>query len=253
MLLQAAQDAGVTVALGSEVVSAHPEGTLILADGTRLSADLAVAADSVGSVIPDRLGIGGTVRRYDDGIIRRLADRRDLGPGWDKTLDIWLLGKSRLRALYSPCSPSQCYLCLMSAVSDDIGARIPLETDYWTDAFPMLAGVIRNGQDNARYDRYGRIDRVSWSKGRVAIVGDAAHAMPSSLGRSASAGLLTAVRLAEAVEEHGRIEDALAEWERTNRPDIEQVQAKATHVALARSLSRSEIPDFGKIEHEIQN
>ena len=50
-VIQAAERAGVTIVLGSEVVAASPNGVLITADGERYQADLVVGADGVRSKV----------------------------------------------------------------------------------------------------------------------------------------------------------------------------------------------------------
>lgn len=249
-LVATARAAGVEIHLGSVATSALSTGTLVLADGKHLEADLVIAADGVASQIPASLGIAGTTVRYDDGIIRFLCDRSVLEQSWDKTIDFWSFGDHSLRVLYSPCSATHCYLCLMSAVTDERGASIPLDIEHWIDAFPELALLLRQTDRNLRYDRYGRFTRDKWSKGRVAIIGDAAHAMPSSLGRSASVGMMNAVELARELTTTPDIETALLLWENRQRPEIERIQALAETVAMARSLSSGKIPDLGRIEKE---
>jgi 2-polyprenyl-6-methoxyphenol hydroxylase-like FAD-dependent oxidoreductase len=54
-LIDAATAAGVTIVPGSPVASAEPDGILFLADGTRLTADLVVAADGAHSRIRESL------------------------------------------------------------------------------------------------------------------------------------------------------------------------------------------------------
>ena len=203
------------------------------------------------SKIPASLGIESVIRRYDDGIVRVLLERSgsDL-PRWDRTIDFWHYGEAALRALYSPCGPSHCYLCLMSAVGDVRGATVPVDAAYWSAGFPELAPLLARVGSSARYDRYGLIRRANWSSGRAVIIGDAAHAMPSSLGRSASIGMANAVELAIQLEAHDTIEAALAAWEYAQRPKIEAIQARAESVALARSLSSGVQVDLSAIERE---
>jgi 2-methyl-3-hydroxypyridine 5-carboxylic acid dioxygenase len=250
-LREAALSAGATIATDVEIVGADPDGSLIMASGERIKGDLVVAADGVSSKIPASLAIEGVIRRYDDGIVRVLLERGGLELShWNRTIDFWHYGGAALRALYSPCGPAHCYLCLMSAVGDSRGAAVPVDTAYWSSGFPELAPLLARAGSSARYDRYGLIQRASWSSGRAVIIGDAAHAMPSSLGRSASIGMANAVELAVQLEAHDTIETALAAWELAQRPRIEAIQAKAESVALARSLSSGAQVDLSAIERE---
>ena len=237
-LRQGAEEAGAEIALSSKAAALSRDGVLILADGSRLAADLVVAADGVGSRLPETLGIAGRRQRYDDGLIRVLLNREVLkGPDWERTIDFWRYGETALRVLYTPCSPTHCYLCLMSAIDDARASRIPIDIDYWADHFPELKAVLETPGTSARHDRYGKIWLPRWSEGRAAIVGDAAHGMPSSLGRGASVGMLNAVELADRLNGGASIETALRDWEKAQRPVVEEVQAEAEKVALARALS----------------
>ena len=250
-LLNAAQRAGAEIVVKSEAVAAEPEGVLVLADGSRIAADLVVAADGVASRIPASLGIEGTTIRYDDGIIRVLLDREGVfGSEGGRTIDLWRYGDRSLRILYSPCGPSHCYLCLMSMADDERGKRVPIDLEYWINAFPEITPLLSRGGCSVRYDRYGMIRRTSWSAGRVALIGDCAHAMPSSLGRSASVGMQNAVALANALSGEVSLTDALAAWEAERRPEVERIQDKTAKTADARSLTRGAIPDVHRIEME---
>lgn len=237
-LRRAAEGAGAEIILASKAIGLTEDGRMLAADGSHLPADLAIAADGVGSRLPESIGIVAERRRYDDGLIRILIERDHLdGPEWDRTIDFWHYGSTALRILYSPCSPSHCYLCLMSAIDDSRGSALPIDIGYWVGHFPELIRLLSRPGSSARHDRYGKITLPRWSSGRAAIIGDAAHGMPSSLGRGASVGMLNAVELADRLGSGNSIENALSDWEAAQRPFVEDVQAEAERVALARALS----------------
>jgi len=73
-------------------------------------------------------------------------------------------------------------------------------------------------------DRYEAARVRSWSSGRAAIVGDAAHAMPPTIGQGAGTAMINAVSLAAALSRCERAEDALEEWEAAERPETEVTQ-----------------------------
>lgn len=238
ILRGAAERAGAEIVLRSRVVALSEDGHVTTADGSRRPAELAIAADGVGSRLPESIGIAAERLRYDDGLIRVLLDREHLtGPDWERTIDFWRYGETALRILYSPCGPRHCYLCLMSAIDDVRGSALPIDVAYWADHFPDVRPLLSRAGSGARHDRYGKITLPRWSRGRAAIIGDAAHGMPSSLGRGASVGMLNAVELADRLGCGGSIEPALAAWETAQRPYVEEVQAEAERVALARALS----------------
>lgn len=230
--------AGVEIVTGSRATAADQDGVLVLDPGRRLPADLVIAADGVGSGVAASLGIRSDRRRFDDILIRVLLDRTmNSGEDWAASIDMWRYGERALRVLYSPCSPSHCYLVMMAPIGDREAAALPIDRRVWSDAFPALNSLLAQPLDQARLDRYGTIRLERWSQGRVAMVGDAAHAMPSSIGKGASLGMWTAVTLARHLREQTTIEAALAAWEAERRPIITEAQAIAERVVLARTLS----------------
>lgn len=252
-LHRAAIAAGVEIATRSRAVAAEPGGVLVLETGERRAADLVIAADGVGSGIAGSLGIASDRRRFDDMVARVLLDRTGLdGPDWSGSLDLWRYGARPLRVLYTPCSPAECYLVMMAPATDREAGSLPVDRTAWAAAFPELARLLDQPLDRARIDRYGTIRLARWSQGRVAVVGDAAHAMPSSIGKGASLGLWNAVSLARHLRGRrlrGRIlrgedgiEAGLAAWEAERRPIIEDAQATAERVALARTLTGGRSP-----------
>jgi 2-polyprenyl-6-methoxyphenol hydroxylase-like FAD-dependent oxidoreductase len=74
-LVDAANAAGATIVTGSEAVAVHPDGTLILAGGTRIKADLVVGADGVRSNIRHCLGLMKRHTVLPDGAIRLMIPR----------------------------------------------------------------------------------------------------------------------------------------------------------------------------------
>jgi 2-methyl-3-hydroxypyridine 5-carboxylic acid dioxygenase len=237
ILLDAATAAGVEIDTGSEVVGADAEGTITLADGRRLAADLVVAADGVRSRLATSLALEPRKRRHDDGITRILFDRDDFrGAEWDGIGDYYDYRERPLRVLYTPCGPDVFYFCLMAPSSDTAATQVPIDNRLWAEAFPRLAPALRRITTEGRHDRYGTTTLPRWSTGRVAVVGDAAHAMPSSLGQGAGVSMMNAVRMAEAVTLSRDVPAGLAAWERRLRPVVERWQHEAESVTRARSL-----------------
>jgi 2-methyl-3-hydroxypyridine 5-carboxylic acid dioxygenase len=239
-LMDAAARAGVEIIGGSRAIGAEAGGALILEDGTRLEADLVVSADGVRSTIARALAIPLTRVPHQDGITRVLLDRSGLhDETWNDVHDYYDYAGRPLRVLYTPCGPDAFYFCLMAPVSDVEATSIPIATELWTDKFPELVAPLQRIGSAGRHDRYATTTLANWSKGCVAVVGDAAHAMPSSLGQGAGVSIINAVALADAVAHAPDIAAALVAWEVAMRPTVEAWQRRVEDVASQRSLSRT--------------
>jgi 2-methyl-3-hydroxypyridine 5-carboxylic acid dioxygenase len=239
-IVAAAARAGVEVVTRSEVTGALPDGVLLTADGARHKADLVIGADGVKSKVRDSLGLLKERQVYEDGIVRVLGPRlRDeLGPGaWDHVIDFWSFAPRLLRVLYTPCDAQDLYLAMMAPVNDREASAIPVDAAVWVKSFPQLEPVIRAIGARGRYDPYETTKAVRWSAGRVAIVGDSAHAMAPTLGQGAGTAMMNALALAVAVERAASIEAALEAWENTERPLTEYTQDCSAGVAKARRFS----------------
>ena len=209
-ILAAAQREGVEILTRSEAVGARPEGVLQLADGRSLPADLVIAADGVRSCVRDSLGLVGERRKYQDGIIRVLLERTDLEGGhWNHVIDFWAFTPRTLRILYAPCENGQRYFGMMAPVEAKDASTLPIDPDVWAPSFPAFAPALKLIGSRGRHDVYETTRLDTWSAGRVAIVGDAAHAMPPTLAQGACCAMMNALSLAVFVSDGSEIDGAL--------------------------------------------
>ncbi|MGE0768711.1 MAG: FAD-dependent oxidoreductase [Hyphomicrobiaceae bacterium] len=237
LLAQTAREAGVEIRTGSRVIAAEPAGVLHLANGSRRSADLVIVADGVGSELFEPLGLERDRITHHDGLMRVLLDRRGLsGDGWDVSKDCWSYDGPPLRVLYTPCSRDHCYLVMMASSDDTARLTLPPNATLWLPSFPLLQPLLVREPKEARFDRYGSIRLSSWVTGRAALIGDAAHAMPSSHARGANISIRNAVTLALSLRTTDDIDAALASWQAEMRPAIAEDQREAEHLAASRSL-----------------
>ena len=231
-LAAAATRAGAEIVTGSQAAGASAAGELVLADGRRLKADLVIAADGSNSRVRDSLGLLAHRRLLPDGAIRLLIEKtaaERASEEGNKTVEYWS-GSRRL--LYTPCSDTDVYIALTMLDTDLAARRVPLDRAEWTRSFPRLAALIARLGDDARYDRFEVIRLKRWSAGKVALIGDAAHALPPNLGQGGGFAMMNALSLAVYLDRHAHVADALAQWERDERPRTEHIQRLSVFYGL---------------------
>ena len=224
----AAERSGVEIVTGSTAVAARADGALLTEDGREWPADLVIAADGINSKARDSLGLLKSRKPHVDGAIRVLVPHRpgDADTDEGRTIREWWSGNRRV--LYTPCNREVFYLCFTMLARDAEAARIPLPRELWTEAFPHLESMIARVPDEGRYDRFETIKLKAWSAGRVAIVGDSAHAMSPGLGQGCGTAISNALSLANMLRESGDIEQVLRRWEARQRPISEHTQLWST-------------------------
>ena len=231
LLAEQARDAGAEIRLNSPVKAADPDGAVTLDSGETFSADLVVAADGVNSAIRDAHGLldrriwgrdcGAriTIPRRPEEIA---ADDRD----GTVMIEAWA---DKRRVLYCPVSKSEYYVLLTCTTRDAAAATSPIDPAVWAHSFPTMHGLFVRMRDEAdwpqsQWAHFQTVRLKRWFTGRIAVVGDAAHAMPPYLAQGAGHAMMNALGLAAALQDEPAIETALINWERRERPLTEHTQ-----------------------------
>jgi 2-polyprenyl-6-methoxyphenol hydroxylase-like FAD-dependent oxidoreductase len=91
------------------------------------------------------------------------------------------------------------------------------------------------------FDKMCQIRMPSWTKGRVALVGDAAYCASPAAGMGGSLAIVGATALADAFQKYpGDFEAAFQEYNDSLRPFVEDVQTQAINFGLEMFVPRSE-------------
>ena len=231
VLCAAAQKEGVEVVLDSEVVGAQSQGALLLKDGRALGADLVIGADGVNSRVRDSLGLLARQVLLPDGAMRFVFPVRTGAPLLDPVagaaaIEYWS-GSRRL--IWNACAADEIYVAMSCLETDKAGQSVPLDLDSWRHSFPGLADDLARmpravDWEHVKWVRFQTIHLKRWSAGCVAVLGDAAHAMPPNLGQGGGCAMMNALSLATELADATSVEDALGRWERRERPLTEHTQ-----------------------------
>ena len=97
------------------------------------------------------------------------------------------------------------------------------------------------GSQNFYFDQLSQIRMPSWTKGRVALVGDAGYCPSPAAGMGGSLAIDGATALADAMRDHpGDLGRAFQAYNEGLRPFIEQIQAEAVRTGLETLVPRTE-------------
>ncbi|WP_369372139.1 FAD-dependent oxidoreductase [Promicromonospora sp. Populi] len=216
---------GAVVTYGAPVLAVDPgddarPATLTLEDGSTLTADLVVAADGVRSrlraaVAPEAaepVYVGSTtwLAVLDNPGITEMS--QTWGPGGE--VGLIALGDGQLYWYATQVGPAG------RPTGDPVADLAAAQTAFagWHDPIPAVLAATPPERVQ-QLDLYGfpaPIPRMV--RGRVALAGDAAHAMPPNVGQGGGQGIEDAVVLAASVSGADSVVEGLAAYDRVRRP-----------------------------------
>lgn len=256
ILLAVARYAGVKLQAGAPVVAS--EGTTaILADGSRIDADVLIGADGLKSAIRQRFETapahftGHVAWRAVVPMTRELAPLGDW-PGVH-------VGPGRMITRY-PVRNSRLLNLVFFARSDawpEEGWTIPaqpgeLATTYagWCDEVQAMIAAAQT-VPHFRWAINARTALPHWVvDGRVALLGDAAHAMTPFLGQGAACAIEDAVVLARAMALADTPEAGLQRYEAARHARASFIQAESNANADRMQGADTDMFGLGKLRNE---
>jgi 2-polyprenyl-6-methoxyphenol hydroxylase-like FAD-dependent oxidoreductase len=221
-LADAARREGAEIVTGEAVTGIDPAGRLVLASGELRQADLVVAADGFRSRLRDQLDLTLFARERKSGATRLIL-RRASAEAQNMAREYW---SGRRRVGIAPCAPDLTYVYLSCPNADRRGVALPLDVESWRRAFPAIADFFERLPEafDATRHAYAHVRSRAWSRGRAAILGDAAHALPPTLAQGAGLAIANGYALAKELQRENDVTTALAQWERSYRPIADQTQ-----------------------------
>jgi len=218
----------ITLEAGREVVDVREDGQTWFADGTGLRADGVVGADGLWSrtraLVSDDEPICSAYVAYRGTAPATESDVDDeviwIGPG--KHIVQYPIRRGELRNQVAVFRSSR-----YGPGSEDWGTPDELLEAFATSCAPVRAAIegIPTGR---RWPMYDRLPIDTWTKGRVTLLGDAAHPMLQYLAQGACQAIEDADCLARHLsEEDGAIDAAFAGYQAERITRTAQVQTVA--------------------------
>lgn len=222
---------------GVTVRSAHPEGTVVHSEGTA-TGDLVVGADGIHSIVRRSVWPEAPTPRY----VGYSAWRMLTEPmAVSEVVETWGRGE---RFGYAPLPDGRvyCFAVANSVEGASHGGLAELRRRFgaWHDPIPALLEAVQE-DDLLYHDLYELPPQDSYMRGRVVLLGDAAHAMTPDLGQGACQALEDAVVLGQSVDmersKPNEIEHALATYDSIRRPRTQMVARRSRQVGAVAQWS----------------
>ncbi|MBT0773749.1 FAD-dependent oxidoreductase [Kineosporia sp. J2-2] len=218
---------GITLRHGASFVSARTDDdavTATFADGSTVTADLLLGADGIGSGVRALIDPGAATPRYaGQRVFYGYTDvfSPPTGPG-----RITMVRGKAASFGYTVSPEGLTYWFARQtadALPDGAGVAVPPElraeliAALRLDSTPT-AGIVEATGDILVTNTGDLPDVAAWSRGRMLLIGDAAHAASPATGQGASMAFEDAVVLAKALRDSASVHDAVGLYEAVRRP-----------------------------------
>jgi len=195
-----------------------------VSDATALEGELVVAADGVHSRVREAADFGAHVAGTGIRYLRGLAGA-DLARGVEAWTAAGVFGSFPV--------PGGTYF-FASAGTPALRATIENQDldglrTVWSAAYPPAAEILGAVErfDQLLFNEVVRVRCRRFAAGRIALLGDAAHAMAPNLGQGANSALVDAAVLVDELRRADTVDGALAAYDRRRRPAVDRVATTA--------------------------
>ena len=229
---------GVRVRLGTSVTGLSQQDdkvNVLFTDGSTGTYDLVVGADGIHSLVRQLLFGGIPPRHLGQVSWRLLVDHSGAIHTWTV-----MLGPRRA-FLAMPVGPNRlyCYADLASfATEDPTGKDLVRFRALFGDFAEPVPSILSEleGFDAIHFAPIEEIALDSWVRGRVVLVGDAAHATSPNMAEGASMALEDALVLARMLRTHGSLDESLSAFSNRRHARIRWVQQRTHRRDRVRTL-----------------
>jgi 2-polyprenyl-6-methoxyphenol hydroxylase-like FAD-dependent oxidoreductase len=216
ILFDHAQRAGVVVHFGAKVTGLSQQDDVVeleVGDERTGSYDLVIGADGLNSTVRSLIGIETKPRPNGMGIWRTFVSR----PPEVERSELYYGGPVYI-AGYTPTGEDSMYAFLVekaqdrTGLDDEAASRIMIEESRaYGGPWDSIRADLEQGA-HANYTWFTEhLVPAPWNRGRVVIIGDAAHSCPPTIAQGAAQGLEDAYVLTELLTTRESVDAAL--WE----------------------------------------
>jgi 2-polyprenyl-6-methoxyphenol hydroxylase-like FAD-dependent oxidoreductase len=233
--------------LGTTCIDASEDGQVLLDGADPLIADVVIGADGIRSTVRRSL-FGEEPLRYGGHRAWRAGTRSDDEFVLDRFVEVWGVGGG---FGFGPAGPGHVYWYCFETVPEGAPAPERPRDEFlgrygaWFDPIPALIESTDAGAIEPTFT-YDRPPRRTWGRGRVTLLGDAAHPMKPNIGQGAAQALEDAVVLGSCIAGSADPEDALRTYERrrVRRANaVVRASRRAGHAAEVRSPTGARLRD----------
>jgi 2-polyprenyl-6-methoxyphenol hydroxylase-like FAD-dependent oxidoreductase len=229
ILTTAVRESGATLHLGLTIATLTQDADgvdVTFTDGTTGRYDLVVGADGISSQVRSMVFLDAPAPEYTGQVVWRYNLPRP--PEADR---LWMFASRTRKAGLVPLSPDLMYLLMIESVAGagdvrlgaDASLRLPEDrlAEILRERLAEFGGAIAQVRDqitDASQVVYRPVYAVlvdrPWFRGRVALIGDAAHATSPHVGQGAAMALEDAIVLAQETTTAGpgELPTALERW-----------------------------------------
>ncbi|GAA0991169.1 FAD-dependent monooxygenase [Subtercola frigoramans] len=216
ILLERAEELGVRVHFGAPVTGLEAIGgdtVEVWVGGESVGPyDLVVGADGVHSAVRELIGIETTPQSTGMGIWRAFVSR----PDEVEHTELYYGGPAYI-AGYTPTGDDSMYVYIVEAaqdragVSPEDGARIMIEQSRaYSGPWQSIRDDLARGDARVNYTWFtSHVVPEAWNRGRVVVIGDAAHSCPPTIAQGGAQALEDAYVLTELLVAADTVDEAL--------------------------------------------
>lgn len=238
---EAAADAGIKIRYGKTFVSFQETEngvTAYFADGTSASGDLMIACDGIFSAVRHCLFPDLSVLRYSklistggyawlpelakqsESIQMTFAERGFFAYSVSDKGEVWWFN-NYFRA--QEPDPAEIRKTLKTEIQQQL-------LDIHKNDDPLFSKIIANSHEIIAYPVYDLPTLPKWSKGRVCLIGDAAHGISPHIGQGAALALEDTLVLAELLKNCRDYQKAFELFQSLRQPRVEKIIKSARKV-----------------------